>query len=114
MPDRDQDSHIWAGCASVQYFGPTHSSGRATASRRATEMVLRGEYRQLTPNWSSLAADGENVLRLVREHAARVLMPLIAVLQGPADAISKPAAIGMEQTAGQLPRIAGSDPDSGQ
>jgi len=38
------------GVPAAQYFGPTNSSSRATASPRATEMVLRRENRQLTPS----------------------------------------------------------------
>jgi hypothetical protein len=34
-----------------QYVGPANSSSRATASRRAAEMVCRRENRQLTPRW---------------------------------------------------------------
>ena len=60
---------IWAGFAemrsasvppqnpraaeSPQYFGPTNSSSLATASRRATEMVVGFENRQATPSRSS-------------------------------------------------------------
>lgn len=33
-----------------QYFGPANSSSRATASRRATEIVFRLEKRQETPS----------------------------------------------------------------
>jgi glycine hydroxymethyltransferase len=35
-----------------QNFGPTNTSSRATASRRATEIALRRENRQPTPSWS--------------------------------------------------------------
>ena len=60
---------IWAGFAEMrsasvppqnprqaeppQYFGPTNSSSLATASRRATEMVVGFENRQATPSRSS-------------------------------------------------------------
>jgi len=36
--------------AQAQYFGPTNSSSRATASPRATEMTLRREKRHATPS----------------------------------------------------------------
>jgi hypothetical protein len=40
---------LWAR-PEAQYFGPTNSSNRATASRRATEMTLRREKRHATPS----------------------------------------------------------------
>jgi hypothetical protein len=53
-PQRDDraPAHPWIA-AIAQYLGPTNSSSLATASRRATEIVVGLENRQATPSRSS-------------------------------------------------------------
>ncbi len=45
----------------TQNFGPTNSSSRATAARRATEIVVGLEYRHSTPSRSSASPHSRKI-----------------------------------------------------
>ena len=90
-----------------QYFGPTNSSSLATASRRATEIVVGFENRQATPSRSSASPHSRCVSGPVDEQVPRV--PAVTVLERAPHPVDKPATVGVKQPAGEIAGMASDD-----
>ena len=86
-----------------QYFGPTNSSSRATASRFATEIVFGFENRHSTPSRSRASPHNCRMSEdSLAEQIPWVLVPVLAVLQRAADAVNTSVPVGVHQPASEL------------
>ena len=89
----------------VQYFGPTNSSSRATASLRATEMVFGFENRHATPSWSKVCPQShrmsvELLVNRYRGYSYQCSSPPHVS----AHPVDTPVPVRMEQPSGEIPR----------
>jgi hypothetical protein len=90
-------------------LGPTNSSSLATASRRATEIVVGLENRQATPSRSSASPHSVYVGGHVDEQIPRVLVEAIAALSRAPDPVDKPAAVRVKEAASEIPGVPAND-----